>query len=159
VTRLRLWPHRSLSRRGFAMFIGITAAMLALPLATQIGTPGLWILLAFVAATLGGVWFALQHSYRTGSVTEDLVLTRDLISLHRTNPATPAQDWQANPHWVRTTLHPTGGPVLNYLTLSGNQRDVELGAFLQPDERQQIHDRLQYLLSTLHLPLDQPPPA
>ena len=137
----------------------MTAAMLALPLTTQIGTPGLWILLAFVAATLAGVWFALQHSYRTGFVTENLTLTRDRITLHRTNPVTPAQDWQANPHWVKTTLHPTGGPVLNYLTLSGNQRDVELGAFLQPDERQQIHDRLQHLLATLHQPHDHPPPA
>ncbi len=159
VTKLRLWPHRSLSRRGFVAFIAVTAAMLTLPLMTQLGTGGLWVILAFMTAVLGGLWFALQHSFRTGSVTEDLTLTRDLISLHRHNPSAPAQDWQANPNWVRTTLHPTGGPVMNYLTLSGNQREVELGAFLQPDERQQIHDRLQYLLSTLHLPLDNLPPA
>ena len=145
VTRLRLWPHRSLPKRGFVWFIGATALLLTLPLITQIGTPGLWMLLPFLLAPLAGLWFALQHSYRI--VTEDLTLTRDLITLHRTNPRAAAQDWQANPHWVRTSLYPTGGPVANYLTLSGDQREVELGAFLVPAERQEIHDRLQSLLA------------
>lgn len=146
VQRLRLWPHRSLSRRGFAGFFGITAALLTLPLMTQLGTAGLWVLLGFMAVTLGGLWMALQHSFKTGRVTEDLVLTRETITLHRTNPVGPTQDWQANPHWVRATLH-AGHPVANYLTLSGNSRVVELGAFLQPQERQQIHDHLQRLLA------------
>ena len=57
---------------------------------------------------------------------------------------------QANPHWVRASLYPSGGPVANYLTLVGNQREVELGAFLVPEERQEIHDRLQLLLAAQH---------
>lgn len=145
--RLRLWPHRSLPRSGFVWFIGVTSGLLVLPLMTQLGTPALWVLLPFLVAAVGGVWVALQHSYKTGSVTEDLTLTRDLITLHRRNPKGPAQDWQANPHWVRATLHAKGGPVPDYLTLTGNQREVELGAFLTPTERHEIHDRLTELLA------------
>jgi uncharacterized membrane protein len=145
VIRLRLWPHRSLPQRGFVWFITATALLLALPLITQLGTPGLWVLLPFVLAPLAGVWIALQHSYRI--TTEDLTLTRDMITLHRTNPRGPAQDWQANPHWVRTSLYASGGPVANYLTLAGSAREVELGAFLAPVERKEIHDRLQSLLA------------
>lgn len=148
--RLRLWPHRSLSRRGFVLFIAVTSALLALPLMTQLGTPALWVLLPFLVAAVAGVWIALQHSYKTGEVAEDLTLTRDLITLHRRNPGGKVQDWQANPHWVRATLHATGGPVANYLTLTGGQRQVELGAFLDAAERQQIHDRLQSLLAAQH---------
>ena len=148
--RLHLWPHRSLPRRGFVWFIGATSTLLALPLLSQLGTPGLWVLLPFLTAAVAGVWIALQHSYRTGEVTEDLTLTPTLITLQRHNPGRAVQDWQANPHWVRATLHPKSGPVPDYLTLSGNQREVELGAFLTASERHEIHDHLTRLLAAQH---------
>ena len=150
---LRLWPHRSLPRRGFVLFIAVTAVLLALPLLTQLGTPGLWVLLPFLMAAVAGVWVALQHSYRTGQVSEDLTITPDLITLHRHTPRRSDQSWQANPHWVRATLHPTGGPVPQYLTLSGGGREVELGAFLTPQERLALHDRLLHHLDGLKLAL------
>ena len=152
---LHLWPHRSLPKSGFVWFIGATAVLLALPLVSQLGTPGLWVLLPFLLATLSAIWIALQHSYRI--VTEDLTLTPDRITLHRHNPRAADQTWEANPHWVRTTLHPTGAPVPHYLTLTGGGREVELGAFLTPDERRALH---QMLLERLrprpseHGPLD-----
>ena len=136
---LRLWPYRSLPQTGFVWFIGATAILLTLPLISQLGTPGLWVLLPFLLAAITGIWVALQHSYRTGAISEELTLTRDLITLHRHTPRRPDQSWQANPHWVRTALHPTGGPVPQYLTLSGNGREVELGAFLTPEERKELH--------------------
>jgi uncharacterized membrane protein len=148
--RLRLWPHRSLPRSGFAGFIAATAALLTLPLMTQLGTPALWVLLPFLIAAVGGVWLALQHSYKTGQVTEDLTLTPTQITLKRRNPGGRTQDWQANPHWVQATLHSTGGPVEGYLTLTGNHREVELGAFLTPSERHEIHHCLTQLLAAQH---------
>ncbi len=57
------------------------------------------------------------------------------------------QEWQANPHWVRLTLHPTAGPVPQYLTLTGNGREVELGAFLTEAERIALHTDLTQALA------------
>ena len=42
------------------------------------------------------------------------------------------------------------GPVLNYITLSGNGREVELGSFLGEDERQELFDELNGLLNKLN---------
>ena len=56
-------------------------------------------------------------------------------------------EWQANPHWVRVTLHKTGGPVPNYLTLRGNGREVEIGAFLAEEERLTLQHELRRALS------------
>lgn len=133
--RLTLWAHQSLSPKGFVGFVGVTAAMLALPLITQIGHPGLWVLLPCLLAALGGLWAALTRNARDRTVSEDLVLTAGDVTLTRHGPRGQQQDWQANLHWLRLTLHATGGPVPQYLTLSGGGRVVELGAFLTEAER------------------------
>jgi uncharacterized membrane protein len=116
-------------------FVAVTSIMLALPLITQIGHPGLWVLLPCLLAALAGLWAALSRNARDRAITEDLTLTADEITLTRLGPRGLRQDWQTKPHWLRVTLHPTGGPVPQYLTLSGGGRVVELGAFLTDAER------------------------
>ena len=133
--RLHLWPHRSLSQRGFVGFVGLTAALIAVPLLPNLGSPVLWALLPFLLATIWGIWFALRKNGRDRDIVEDLSLTPDRITLVRHGPKGQRQDWEANPYWLRVTLHETGGPVPNYLTLKGEGREVELGAFLSEDER------------------------
>ena len=78
-----------------------------------------------------------------------LDIVKDLLGDTRHGPRGKRQDWQANPHWVRLMLHPTGGPVPHYLTLAGNGREVELGAFLSEDERLILKDDLQRRLNAL----------
>lgn len=135
VALLRLWPHRSLPRMGFVGVIGLTAALGALPLLMVLGSPILWGLLPFFLVTLWALWAALQQSYRSGEVVEELRLWPDRVELTRREPRRPLRRWEANPHWVRAALHETGGPVPNYLTLSGAGRTVEIGAFLSEEER------------------------
>lgn len=133
--RLHLWPYRSLPRRGMVWFIGGTAVLLTVPLAAVLGSPVLWGLLPFLLLALGGVWWALEKSYRDAEIVEDLTLTPETVSLVRHGPRGRRQEWQANVHWVRVERHETGGPVKQYLTLRGGPREVELGAFLTEDER------------------------
>ena len=146
---VHLWPYRSLPKAGFVWFIGGTAAMIALPLIAVIGSPVLWGVLPFLLAALAAVWWALQRSYRDAEIVEDLVLTPDRVTLTRFGPRGRRQDWDANPHWVRLTLHPKGGPVPNYLTLKGEGREVELGAFLTEAERIALRAEVQARLSAL----------
>ncbi len=132
---LSLWPYRSLLKREFVIFIGATAALVALPLLVLLGSVILWVLLPFFAITLSAIWYALHISYRRGEVLEELTASGAHITLRRTNPDGTTQNWQANRHWVRVQLHPTDGPVDNYIILSGGDRKVELGAFLDVSER------------------------
>jgi uncharacterized membrane protein len=146
---LHLWPHRSLPRRGFVLFIGLTCGLIAIPLLALLGSPVLWGLLPFFVLVVAGVWIALQRSYRDGQVLEELSLWSDHMALMRRNPRGPRQHWDANPHWVKLRLRETGGPVENYLTLHGGGREVELGAFLSPEERKSLFDSLQTALARL----------
>ena len=147
--RVTLWPHRSLSRRGFVWFIGLSAALIALPLLALLGTAHLWWVLPFPIIAIAAIWFFLERSYKDGTVIEELRLWSDRIELNRRNPRAPAQSWSANPYWVTVHLHPTDGPVENYITLRGDGREVEIGAFLSPEERLALFDELQRALANL----------
>ena len=124
-------------------FIGATALLVSLPLLTVIGTAVLWALLPFFAAMIGGVWYALHLSYKRGEVLEELLIDDVHAHLTRHNPKGDKQEWQANRYWVTVHLHPTGGPVENYITLRGSNREVEIGAFLDAEERLALYNDLK----------------
>ena len=140
-TRLTLWPHQSLTPRGFTWFIGITAAMLALPLIAVLGSPIVWILLGFFLAALAGVWKAITANQMHRSTEEALTVGEETVRLEHRPYKGPPLSWEANPYWVSVHLR-HDGPVENYLTLRGNGREVEIGAFLTPEERADLYDDL-----------------
>ncbi|MCB1406900.1 MAG: DUF2244 domain-containing protein [Rhodobacteraceae bacterium] len=146
---LRLWPYNALAPRGYAMVIGMTAATLAMPLIAVLGSPALWGLLPFALLALWGLWYALDRNYRDRQILEEMTLSRSEVTLRRINPRGPVLDWHADPHWVAVRLTPRGGPVEHYLTLTGGGREVELGAFLTPQERQHLNDDLTQVLIRL----------
>lgn len=139
---VHLWPNRSLPSGGFVLFIGLTGALFALPLVALLGSPALWGVLPFFLLVLWGMWYAIDRNTRDGQVLERLLLWQDHIHLEHTAPRKPVRTWQANPFWAKLELLPEGGPVPNYLTLSGNGRTVELGAFLSPEERSELYREL-----------------
>ena len=49
--------------------------------------------------------------------------------------------WHANPFWVRIRLR-EDAPIEKYLTLQGNGREIELGAFLSPWERETLYSEI-----------------
>jgi uncharacterized membrane protein len=149
LAELRLWPYRSLPPQGFVVFFGVTAALIAVPLLAVIGSPVLWGVLPFFIATFAAMWWGLKRSWSDRAVVEELRLWPDRVTLTRTGPRRNRHEWEANPHWVRVTLYPRGGPVENYLTLSGAGREVEIGVFLSEEERVALRGELQGALSGL----------
>ncbi len=103
-------------------------------------------LLPFFALMIAGVWYALHVSYRRGEVLEEFTVDDARAHLIRHNPKGDTQEWEANRYWVTVHLHTKGGPVENYLTLRGGDREVEIGAFLDAEERLTLHDELQRAL-------------
>ncbi len=141
--RLSLWAYRSLLRKHFVIFMGGTAALVLLPMLAIIGTGALWMILPFAALMFAGLWSALHISYRRGEVLEELSVDSTTARLTRYNPNGETLEWQANRYWVTVHFHPKGGPVENYITLRGGDREVELGAFLDVAERAALYDELQ----------------
>ncbi|WP_425050776.1 DUF2244 domain-containing protein [Psychromarinibacter sp. S121] len=153
VWTLDIWPHRSLSPEGFVAFFGITFLMVLVPLFSVIGSPVLWGLLPFVMGALALTWKMMRHNARDAvEKTEELLIWPDRMTLVRKDIRKPERRWEANPYWIRVEIHKKGGPVENYVTLSGAGRTVELGAFLSPEERATLHDELVERLARLGQP-------
>ena len=143
---IELWPHNSLPPNGFAGFILATFAFITLPLYGLMGTVVFWALLPFLMVTLGVIWVALRRSYFNRQILEQLTLDSEEIELVRQNPSGATQSWSCNGYWAKVQMHPKGGPVPNYVTLSGNGREVEIGAFLSEEERKALYDDLRRLV-------------
>ena len=143
---LHLWPNRSLPAQGFVWVIGLTAGFLALPLLAVLGTAALWGVLPFAALAVWALWAAIRRSYRGPS--EVLQLSRQALILTRSDPGRADRVWRTDPYWVRLALH-HNHPIESYLTLTNGQREIELAAFLSPEERVALHDDLQRRLLAL----------
>lgn len=146
ILALRIWPHRSLSRKGFAWVMGIVAAGLTLPLLPFLGSKVMLGLLPFPLAALLALWLAIRRSYFDGRLTEELRLWPDLIAVERREPKGAVRRWQANPYWARARLSEVA-KIEKYLTLEGNGREIELGAFLSPGEREALYHEIVVALA------------
>lgn len=145
-TELHLWPHQSLPLRGFVWFIVVTFALLMVPLLPLLGSVILWGVLPFLLLALAGIWFALSRSRHQAQIIEVLTLSDSHAHLRRREPNGATREWGCNRYWIQTRLHKQGGPVPNYVTLRGEGREVEIGAFLSEEERTALYDELSRLL-------------
>jgi uncharacterized membrane protein len=139
---LTLWPNRSMSKNGFTWVMVFTAAMLTFPIIPIFGTQAAFALLPFLFGTLILLWCFIRKNYSDGHLQEDLRLWPDLISVERTEPNGTVRRWSANPFWVKPNLH-KNAQIESYLTLSGNGREIELGAFLSPFEREELFQQIK----------------
>ena len=141
--QLDLWPFSSLPHRGFASFIMTTFILITLPLYVLIGTILFWALLPFLMITVGAIYYAIRKNFRDRSIIERLTLDTEQFHLLRQEANGERKDWECNVYWARVHMHEKGGPIPNYVTLSGNGREVEIGAFLSEDERVELFAELQ----------------
>lgn len=154
---LSLWPNRSMTWRGIVAVMVLVTVGLSLPLAGLHGTRAAWGMLPFMAGTLMLLAWAIARNFRDGRLHEEVRLWPDLITVERWELDGTIRRWHANPHWVRLALH-ENGRIEKYLTLTGNGREIELGAFLSPEEREALHAELGRAFSALRLtPAPLPP--
>lgn len=134
-----------MTAQGFSWFIGATALMLTLPLFAVLGSAVAWVLLVFFLLAIWGVWTAIMANRAARQMHEELRLAGGKAHLEHVPAKGPAKTWNADLNWVTVHLH-AKGPVEDYLTLRGGGREVELGAFLTPEERKDLYDELRVLI-------------
>jgi uncharacterized membrane protein len=156
IYQVSLWPHRSMSRRGFRIVMSGSGAMLAVPMIPLIGTKVALALAPFLVGAWLLLWLLIRRNYRDGRLQETLRLWPDLIWVERREPKGLVRNWSANPYWVELEIHPNARPE-NYVTLRGSGRTIELGAFLSPEEREVLYTELDEALALARTDPDSAP--
>jgi len=139
-------PHRSLSRAGLVAFLvaqGFAAGVMS-GLAAWRGN-----VLAPVFAVLefGVVIYCLRRVWFASGLGQLITLTESQLAI---TSMRGAEKTQFHPYWVRIWLRPGrehGWP--SRLMLRSHGREVEIGAFLNDEERCELAQRLTELLRPL----------
>ncbi len=137
-TQLRLRPPRALDARQFVLLFAVLAGAMWLVaglgwLAGNVFAPVFALLYSLLLAA------ALRALWRSGERQEEIRVVPACVEVIPAPGGSPV--FQAHPHWVRLL---TDGQRVR---LASSGRQVEVGGFLAPAERQTLVEALESLLA------------
>ncbi len=137
-------PHRSLSRSGLIGYL-VAQSVATLGFAGLAAWRGVVLAPLFAVLELGVVGYCMARVWRALAVGQIVTLTSSQLEIATTSALAPVARF--HPYWVRVRLEPgrwRGWP--SRLLLGSHGREVEVGAFLNDAERNELARRLTQLL-------------
>jgi uncharacterized membrane protein len=143
-----LYPHRSLSQRGFFILI-IGTFVIVTAYGGLFLLLGAWPIFGFLGAEWLLFWWLLRSHFRGDRRAERIQLFADRLVLQQIDPKGRVAESTFEPYWLRVVLQERGfeNPAL---LLRSHGRAVEIGAFLGAGERRQFAQQLQTVLTRWH---------
>ena len=156
--RLTIWPHRSLSPKGFAIVIGVLAGLL---FAIGLGffLAGAWPVIGFLGLELLVVWGAFKLNYRAAKVRETIETTQETLIVEHKDQHGKAAVSKYPIGWLRVQLSPpvVPEPAARYhqrVIVSSHGIETESGACLQPIEKAKLQREVDGMISRSRLARD-----
>lgn len=129
-----LTPHRSLSRTGKRVVIGLVAALALVP-GIVFYLAGAWPVVGFMGLDVLAIWIALTVSMRAGKQREMVSLWPGTLELKKIDAKGAEQVATFVPSNVRFVIDRDFNERVQALWLRQGEARVELGAFLSADEK------------------------
>ena len=145
--KIRLAPNRSLDSYGTKVVFAVIAFGFLLPIIPFIGSPIGTTLTIFSGLTFYLFLTLLQKNFQQGSTFEEILISKNKIIVVHQEKNKEQMTWECNPYWTKVHLDINNPRLKNYLTLAGKGKRIELGAFLSPDERLELRDKIQNALA------------
>lgn len=142
-----LFPHRSLTPGGFALLMGVVAAICASSAVFYV-TLGAWPVAIFMALDVLILYLAIRFSFRAGRAREQVTVTRSSVVIRKITPSGRHQDHHFNPFWARFQVHRQGEMGITAMRLTGEGRVTSIGSFLNPDDRESFASAFSQALAT-----------
>lgn len=130
----KLTPHRSLGRKGFRAIIVMVAVLATIP-GIIFFSLGAWPVVGFMGLDVILIWWALSASQRDGKRYEEVTLWPDQLELKQVDGAGKETMTRFNPYFVKLVIDRDFNERTTGLHLRSRDRDIALGAFLNPDEK------------------------
>ena len=130
-----LTPHRSLEPNGFRilMFTLIGCWFVAGLVFVAMGA---WPIFGFFGLDVLAIYIAFRINYRSARMHEEVRLTRHELMIRRVDVSGKSMQSLFNPLWTKLKVakHPYAG--VTGLTVTSRGRQVPVGDFLNPDDRE-----------------------
>ncbi|MDZ4380829.1 MAG: DUF2244 domain-containing protein [Parvibaculum sp.] len=142
-----LTPHRSLSRKGFLIVMGIIATV-NLTAGAIFMAKGAWPVLGFCGLEVALVWWAFRANYRAARAHETVQMSQSELRVRQVDAKGRARAFSFQPYWVRLSLkvNPDKSTQLHLLS---HGRALEVASFLSPPERKDFARALEAALASL----------
>ena len=130
-----LTPHRSLSRKGFLLFM-LVLGLMSFVTGTAFLLAGAWPVFGFCGIDVLLVYFAFRLNYRAGKAYEQVTVTGSELIVRQVSPRGRISEWTLNPLWVRLerVVHAEFG--IERLFLVSHGRRLAIAGFLGPQEKE-----------------------
>ena len=137
--RMTIWPHRSLSPKGFAIVMGVLAGFLFI-IGFGFFLAGAWPVVGFLGLELLIVWGAFKLNYRAAHHSETIQTTTEELMVESQTPAGKRAHKSFPIGWLRVSLSPTKFPPMRSrdqqkVVLSSHGEQAEVGKYLHPAEK------------------------
>jgi uncharacterized membrane protein len=140
-------PHRSLSRRGFALIIG-AVALFNLAGGVVMWELGAWPVIGFMGLDVALIWLALHMSFRSAGRRERIVITDEALHLDRYVGRRLTERLRLDRPFVYVDLEwDRARDIVGRLALRSRGRLHTVGAFLGSEERRALAGTLRNRLA------------
>ncbi|MEQ8308266.1 MAG: DUF2244 domain-containing protein [Hoeflea sp.] len=143
-----LSPHRSLGRTGFVVLMVITTA-LTLVHVIMFAAVNAWPVIGFFGIDLALLFGAFWLSYRSGRAREFVSVSRTDLKVRKVAPSGRAEEHLYNPFWARFNVSRHDEIGITSMQISGEGRRTDVGAFLNPDDKESFASAFQRALATV----------
>ena len=147
VWQATLTPHRSLTREGFYVVMGLVI-LVNLVVAGMFVALGAWPIAGFAGLDVLLVWWAFKVNFADARKLERISITEHELVLDRLSERHPPEQQRFVRRWVRVELEEDRERELigSLLLLSGRTR-IAVGEFLAPEERRTLASALKSALA------------
>jgi uncharacterized membrane protein len=130
-----LTPHRSLSPRGFLIFMAVLGGI-SFVAGIVFLSMGAWPVFGFFGLDVLLVYWAFRLNYRAANACEQVTVTASELTVRKVNHSGRVREWTLNPVWVRLRrdVHEEFG--LQRLFLESQGRQLTIASFLPPSEKE-----------------------
>ncbi|WP_269584861.1 DUF2244 domain-containing protein [Roseibium sp. Sym1] len=129
-----LTPYRSLGPNGFLILTGMFG-LVCFVSGILFWRIGAWPVFGFFGLDAAILWFAFRMNYRSARTFEEVSVSRTEIAIRKVGPGKRYQEYRFNPFWVRLKVDRLDDEGVVGITLTSRGETVDLGNFLNPDDR------------------------
>jgi uncharacterized membrane protein len=143
-----LTPHRSLGPRGFKILMAVLIGSWIFAGLVFVSM-GAWPIFGFFGLDVVAIYIAFRFNYRSANCREEVRLSRDELTIQRTEVSGRTLASRFNPLWTRLHVakHPYAG--VTSIAVASRGKRVTVGDFLNPDDRASFANAFGQALATV----------